>query len=35
MEAVGLLRDRKHAPALALIDLGLPPTPHRPTKASP
>jgi two-component system nitrogen regulation response regulator GlnG len=29
-EAVGLLRDRKHAPALALIDLGLPPTPHRP-----
>ena len=30
MEAVGLLRDRKHAPALALIDLGLPPTPHRP-----
>lgn len=30
MEAVGLLRDRRHAPALALIDLGLPPTPHRP-----
>lgn len=29
-EAVGLLRDGKHAPALALIDLGLPPTPHRP-----
>ena len=29
-EAVGLLRDSKHAPALALIDLGLPPTPHRP-----
>jgi two-component system nitrogen regulation response regulator GlnG len=29
-EAVALLRDRKHAPALALIDLGLPPTPHRP-----
>jgi two-component system nitrogen regulation response regulator GlnG len=25
-----LLRDRKTAPALALIDLGLPPTPHRP-----
>jgi DNA-binding NtrC family response regulator len=29
-EAVGLLRDSKHAPALALIDLGLPPKPHRP-----
>ena len=29
-EAVGLLRKNKHAPALALIDLGLPPTPHRP-----
>jgi two-component system nitrogen regulation response regulator GlnG len=29
-EAVGLLRERKAAPALALIDLGLPPTPHRP-----
>ncbi len=29
-EAVGLLRDSKHAPALALIDLGLPPMPHRP-----
>ncbi len=29
-EAVALLRDGKHAPALALIDLGLPPTPHRP-----
>lgn len=29
-EAVALLRGRKHAPALALIDLGLPPTPHRP-----
>lgn len=29
-EAVGLLRDEKHSPALALIDLGLPPTPHRP-----
>jgi two-component system nitrogen regulation response regulator GlnG len=29
-EAVGLLRDKKNAPALALIDLGLPPTPHRP-----
>ncbi|NJD35664.1 MAG: sigma-54-dependent Fis family transcriptional regulator [Betaproteobacteria bacterium] len=31
-EAVGLLRDGKHAPALALIDLGLPPTPHRPNE---
>lgn len=29
-EAVALLRDRKHVPALALIDLGLPPTAHRP-----
>lgn len=29
-QAVELLRDRKTAPALALIDLGLPPTPHRP-----
>ncbi|MDP2825962.1 MAG: sigma-54 dependent transcriptional regulator [Sulfuritalea sp.] len=29
-EAVGLLRTRKNAPALALIDLGLPPTPHDP-----
>jgi len=29
-EAVGLLRASGHAPALALIDLGLPPTPHRP-----
>ncbi len=29
-EAVTLLRDRNHPPALALIDLGLPPTPHRP-----
>ena len=29
-EAVALLRDKKSAPALALIDLGLPPTPHRP-----
>jgi two-component system nitrogen regulation response regulator GlnG len=29
-EAVGLLRDGKRVPALALIDLGLPPTPHRP-----
>ncbi len=29
-EAVALLRDGKSAPALALIDLGLPPTPHRP-----
>jgi DNA-binding NtrC family response regulator len=29
-EAVTLLRDRNHQPALALIDLGLPPTPHRP-----
>ncbi len=28
--AVALLRDSKKAPALALIDLGLPPTPHRP-----
>ena len=30
VEAVTLLRDRNHQPALALIDLGLPPTPHRP-----
>jgi two-component system nitrogen regulation response regulator GlnG len=29
-EAVALLRDKKSTPALALIDLGLPPTPHRP-----
>ena len=29
-EAVALLRSRKKSPALALIDLGLPPTPHRP-----
>jgi DNA-binding NtrC family response regulator len=29
-EAVRLLRERGLAPALALIDLGLPPTPHRP-----
>ena len=29
-EAVALLRDGKTAPALALVDLGLPPTPHRP-----
>lgn len=29
-EAVCLLREKKCAPALALIDLGLPPTPHRP-----
>lgn len=29
-EAVGLLRDKRSVPALALIDLGLPPTPHRP-----
>jgi DNA-binding NtrC family response regulator len=29
-EAVGLLRQKKTTPALALIDLGLPPTPHRP-----
>ena len=29
-EAVGLLRGGRHSPALALIDLGLPPTPHRP-----
>jgi len=29
-EAIGLLRQKKIAPALALIDLGLPPTPHRP-----
>jgi ActR/RegA family two-component response regulator len=29
-EAVGRLRDGRQAPALALIDLGLPPTPHRP-----
>ncbi len=29
-EAVKLLRSGKSSPALALIDLGLPPTPHRP-----
>lgn len=29
-EAVELLRGKPCAPALALIDLGLPPTPHRP-----
>ena len=29
-EAIELLRSGKTAPALALIDLGLPPTPHRP-----
>lgn len=29
-EAVAMLRGRKDLPALALIDLGLPPTPHRP-----
>jgi two-component system nitrogen regulation response regulator GlnG len=29
-EAIELLRGGKTAPALALIDLGLPPTPHRP-----
>ena len=29
-EAVELLRDRDNIPALALIDLGLPPIPHRP-----
>jgi two-component system nitrogen regulation response regulator GlnG len=29
-EAVKLLRDKKTSPTLALIDLGLPPTPHRP-----
>ena len=29
-QAIALLRDKKCAPALALIDLGLPPTPHRP-----
>ena len=29
-EAVNLLRGRRQPPALALIDLGLPPTPHRP-----
>lgn len=29
-EAIELLRQGKCAPALALIDLGLPPTPHRP-----
>lgn len=29
-EAVALLRSRKKSPALALIDLGLPPTPHQP-----
>ena len=29
-EAVALLRGRRQPPALALIDLGLPPTPHRP-----
>ncbi len=29
-EAVRLLRDKKISPALALVDLGLPPTPHLP-----
>ncbi len=29
-EAIALLRNHKCSPALALIDLGLPPTPHRP-----
>ncbi|MFH1871307.1 MAG: sigma-54 dependent transcriptional regulator [Pseudomonadota bacterium] len=29
-EAVAMLRSRKNSPALALIDLGLPPTPHQP-----
>jgi two-component system nitrogen regulation response regulator GlnG len=29
-EAVRLLREKKISPALALVDLGLPPTPHRP-----
>lgn len=29
-EAVALLRDGNSEPALALVDLGLPPTPHRP-----
>ena len=28
--AVDLLRQLEHAPELALVDLGLPPTPHRP-----
>lgn len=30
LEAIDLLRSGKSSPALALIDLGLPPTPHRP-----
>ncbi|MEW6165319.1 MAG: sigma-54 dependent transcriptional regulator [Pseudomonadota bacterium] len=29
-EAINWLRNQKHPPALALVDLGLPPTPHRP-----
>lgn len=31
-QAIQLLRDLGTAPQLALIDLGLPPTPHRPTE---
>src|SRR5262250_3356350 len=30
MHAIGLLRQLDQAPQLALVDLGLPPTPHRP-----
>jgi ActR/RegA family two-component response regulator len=30
LKRLNLLREGKSAPALALIDLGLPPTPHRP-----
>ncbi len=29
-QVIGLLRELDHPPQLALIDLGLPPTPHRP-----
>ena len=28
--AIDLLRQLEHAPGLALVDLGLPPVPHRP-----
>ena len=31
-QAIKLLRDMETAPQLALVDLGLPPTPHRPTE---
>lgn len=34
-EARRLLIKMDNMPALALVDLGLPPEPHRPTRASP